>query len=59
MEGIRYANSTNKGQKIKPVFHVMATAGTGFICWFGPETFRMRLGDMMRNEIIDVFPLAN
>ena len=37
----------------------MATAGTGFICWFGPETFRMRLGDMMRNEIIDVFPLAN
>ena len=38
-----------KDKKLKPVFHVMATVGTGFICWFALDKLGMRLGDMMRN----------
>ena len=45
-----------KYNKLNPVFHVMATVGTGFICWFAPEKLGMRLGDMMRNSIIAVCP---
>ena len=43
-----------KDKKLKPVFHVMATVGTGFICCFAPDKLGMRLGDMMRNAIIAV-----
>ena len=45
-----------KDKKLNPVFHVMATVGTVFICWFAPDKLGMRLGDMMRNAIIDVCP---
>ena len=45
-----------KDKKLNPVSHVMATVGTGFICWFAPDKLGMRLGDMMRNAIIAVCP---
>ena len=45
-----------KENELKPVFHVMATVGTGFICWFAPDKLGMRLGDMMCKAIIAVFP---
>ena len=45
-----------KDNKLKPVFHVIATVGTGFICWFVPDKLGMRLRDMMQNAIIAVCP---
>ena len=45
-----------KDKKLKPVFHVMSTVGTGFICWFDPDKLGMQLRDMMHNAIISVCP---
>ena len=43
-----------KDKKLKPVFHVMATVGTGFICCFAPDKLGMQLGDMMIHTLAEI-----
>ena len=45
-----------KEKKLKPVFHLMAVIGAGYICWMGPDMQGMSLGDMLKRAINHVCP---
>eukprot|EP00984_Skeletonema_dohrnii_P032459 scaffold26691_cov108-Skeletonema_dohrnii-CCMP3373.AAC.1 len=45
-----------KDKKLKPVFHVMALIGAGYICWTEPDVLQLRLVDMLEKAIKHVAP---
>ena len=45
-----------KDKKLKPVFHVMATVGSGHICYLTPDIIGIKLGDMLKTAIQHVCP---
>ena len=45
-----------KDKKLKPVFHIMAVVGAGYICWIHPDVLQLKLADMMKKVIEDVSP---
>ena len=45
-----------KDKKLKPVFHVMAVVGAGYISWIHPDVLQLKLADMMKKAIEDVSP---
>lgn len=45
-----------KDKKKKPVFHLMATIGTGHIIYTAPDKLKLKLGDMLRTAINHVSP---
>ncbi|KAL7459526.1 hypothetical protein ACHAWC_011246 [Mediolabrus comicus] len=47
-----------KDKKLKPVFHVAATTGSGNICHIRPDTIGLQLGEMLRTAILQLCPDA-
>ena len=45
-----------KDKKLKPVFHVMALIGAGFICHVQPDTLQLKLSEMLIKAIKHVSP---
>ena len=45
-----------KDKKLKPVFHVMAVIGAGYVCWVAPDILKLKLGDMLNKAILHVSP---
>ena len=45
-----------KDKKLKPVFHVMALIGAGFISYIHPDTRNLKLGEMLTTAIKHVAP---
>ncbi|KAL7531815.1 hypothetical protein ACHAWF_003920, partial [Thalassiosira exigua] len=45
-----------KDKKLKPVFHVMAVIGTGYVCYVAPDLINVKLGVMLKTAIKHVLP---
>ena len=48
-----------KDKKLKPVFHLAATvgSGSGMICWLHPDTLNLKMSDLLRSTIRHLLPL--
>ena len=45
-----------KDKKLKPVHHVMALIGAGYVCYVAPDLLKMKLGEMLKKAINHVLP---
>ena len=48
--------TSTKDKKLKPAFHLMATIGSGHICYMNPEKLQLKLCEMLRSAILHVSP---
>ena len=45
-----------KDNKLEPIAHVMATIGSGNICWMFPDKLPLKLVDILKPVITHVLP---